>query len=178
MKLGQTEEARRPQTVFVRIGLLAVFALVVGIVALPMASQKQEGWWASICGALGLDGGKTTPAPAFDTPSRLGSLVSWNRETDVLLHHGDAARGQAIAEAHCTACHAADARAADPSIPYLDGFSRKTVYKELVDYRSGRRVAAVMNGVAKTLSDTQMSDLAAYFAHASRQAGLLCPTAA
>ena len=177
MKLGQKEEARRPQTVFVRVGLLATFALVVGIVALPMSSHNQAGWWSSICGALGLDGGRPTPAPAFDTPSRLGSLVSWTRETDVLLRQGDASRGQAIAGARCTACHAAEARAADPSIPYLDGFSRKAVYKELVDYRSGRREAAVMNGMAKTLSDTQMSDLAAYFAHAPRVAGLPRPTA-
>ena len=182
MKLGQETEARRPQTVFVRIGLLAAFALVVGIVLLPMASRYQTGqhqasWWSSICGALGLNGGTGAPPAAFTTTSRTGSLVSWDRDTDHLLRQGDASRGQALAEAHCTACHAADARAADASIPYLDGFSRKTVYKELVDYRSGRRTAAIMNNVAKTLSDAQMGDLAAYFAHAARQAGLPRPTA-
>ncbi len=177
MKLGQKEEARRPQTVFVRIGGLAAFALVVGIVLLPMASQHQTSWWSSICGALGLNGGKPTPPPAFTTPSQVGSLVAWTRETDGLLRHGNASRGQAFAEAHCTACHAAAARAADASIPYLDGFSRKTVYKELVDYRSGRRVAGIMNNVAKTLTDTQMGDVAAYFAQAPREAGLPRPTA-
>lgn len=182
MKLGENREARHPRTVFVRIGLLSVFALVVGIVLLPMASQQQTGqhqagWWFSICGALGLNGGNSIPAPAFTAPSLTGSLVSWNRQTDRLLLGGDPARGQAIATANCVACHAGATRAVDPSIPYLDGFSRKTVYKELVDYRSGRRSAAIMNNVASRLSDAQMSDLAAYFNQLPRQAGLPRPTA-
>ena len=172
MKLGQKNEARRPQTVFLRIGLLSVFALVVGIVLLPMASPHQTSWWASICGALGLYGENHPPPPVFTTASQSGSLVSWTRPVDRLLRDGDPARGQAFAKAHCTACHAAATRAIDPTIPYLDGFSRKTVYKELIDYRSGRRIAAIMNNVAKSLSDAQMSDLAAYFAGQSRQAGL------
>lgn len=177
MKLGENREARHPRTVFVRIGLLSVFALVVGIVLLPMSSQHQTSWWSSICGALGLDGGNPTPAPAFTTLSHTGSLVSWNRQTDSLLREGDRVRGQAIAGANCVACHAGATRAVDPSIPYLDGFSRRTVYKELADYRSGRRSAAIMNNVASRLSDIQMSDLAAYFDQLPRQAGLPRPTA-
>ena len=172
MKLGHDGEDRRPETVFLRIGLLSVFALVVGIVVLPMASQHQTSWWSSICGALGLGAGQATPPPPFTAPSQVGSLVSWTRETDALLRGGDASRGQAIAETTCTACHAAAARAVDASIPYLDGFSRKTIYKELVDYRSGRRAAPIMNGVAGTLSDDRMRDLAAYYARGEREAGL------
>jgi len=177
VKLGQDSEGKRPETVFLRIGLLSVFALVVGIVVLPMASQHQATWWSSICGALGLGSDNPTPPASSAVPSQVGSLVAWTRETDRLLHDGDPARGQAIAETGCTACHAASARAADASVPYLDGFSRKTIYKELVDYRSGRRIAPVMNGVAKTLSDDHMRDLAAYYARGRREAGLQRSTA-
>ena len=172
MKLGQKSEARRPETVFVRIGLLSVFALVVGIVMLPMTSQHQTTWWASICGALGLGTGTPVPAPPYATPSQLGSLVSWTRQTDALLAAGAPANGQGIVTARCAACHGADARAADPSIPYLDGFSSKTVYKELLDYRNGRRIAPIMNSMAATLSDTQIRDIAAYYGHTRREAGL------
>ena len=172
MKLGQEDEARRPRTVFLRIGLVSVFALVVGIVVLPMASQHQATWWSSICGALGLGVGHPTLPPPSAAPSQLGSLVSWDRQTDRLLRAGDASRGQAIAAASCTACHAAATRAVDGSIPYLDGFSRKTIYKELVDYRNGRRVAPIMNRVAGGLSDDGMRDVAAYYAGGRREAGL------
>ncbi len=177
MKLGQEGEAKRPETVFLRIGLVCVFALVTGVVVLPMASQHQATWWSSICGALGLGVGNPTPPPPFTAPSQLGSLVSWTRQTDGLLRGGDASRGQALAAATCTACHAAAARAVDASVPYLDGFSRRTIYKELVDYRSGRRVAPIMNNVARTLSDDRMRDLAAYYAHEQREAGLRHSTA-
>jgi cytochrome c553 len=177
MKLGQEKEARRPDTVFLRIVLLSVFALVVGIVLLPTASQHKQTLWSSICGALGIGGGNPTPAPPFGSPSRLGSLVSWDRPTDALIAGGAVARGRTIVDAQCAACHSAASRAADPTIPYLEGFSRKTIYKELVDYRSGRRVAAIMNGVAKGLSDDQMRDVAAYYAHGRRKAGLARPTA-
>lgn len=176
MKLGQESEGRRPETVFLRIGLVSVFALLVGIVVLPMASQHQATWWSSIYGALGLGVGNPTP-PVSAAPSQLGSLVSWNRETDGLLRGGDASRGQVLVEAQCAACHSAASRAVDASIPYIEGFSRKTIYKELVDYRSGRRIAPVMNGVARTLSDDQVRDVAAYYARGQREAGLPRPTA-
>ena len=177
MKLGQEQEARRPDTVFLRIALLSVFAFVVGIVLLPMASQHKQTLWSSICGALGIGGGNPTPAPPYGSLSQLGSLVSWDRATDALIAAGDVPRGQAIVEARCAACHSAASRAADATIPYLDGFSRKTLYKELVDYRSGRRTAAIMNGVAKGLSNDQMRDVAAYYAGGHRVAGLARPTA-
>nr|WP_321984567.1 c-type cytochrome [uncultured Lichenicoccus sp.] len=176
MKLGEDAEARRPDTVFLRIALLAVFAVVVGVVILPMASQPQGTLWSRICGALGLNTAPPPPAP-FSTVSQLGSLVTWTRATDSLLHAGDSGRGQALADATCAACHGAGGRAAMDNVPYLDGFSRRTIYKQLVDYRSGRRVAPVMNGVAQQLADGQIADVAAWYAQGQRQSGLAHATA-
>ena len=176
MKLGGDTEGRRPDTVFMRIVLLAVFAVIVGVVILPMSSQSQGSLWSRICGALGLGSPPPPPVP-FTTTSQLGSVVSWTRATDAMLDAGDANRGQVLAGASCAACHGATGRAAMDNVPYLDGFSRRTIYKQLVDYRTGRRMAPVMNGMAKHLTDTQAADLAAYYAHRPREAGLTRATA-
>ena len=176
MKLGGDAEARRPDTVFLRIALLAAFAVVVGVVILPMASQSQGSLWSRVCGALGL-GRTAAPAAPFSTVSRLGSAVSWSRATDTRVSGGDVGRGAAVASASCAACHGAAGRAAMDNVPYLDGFSRRTIYKQLVDYRSGRRVAPVMNGMAKRLKDGQIADVAAFYAHEQRQYGLPRETA-
>ncbi|WP_428376762.1 c-type cytochrome [Lichenicoccus sp.] len=177
MKLGQEGEARRPDTVFMRIALLAVFAVVVGVVILPMASQPQGSLWSRVCGALGLGHAASTPPAPFTTVSQLGSVVAWTRATDSLVRSGDGGRGQQLAAASCAACHGAAGRAAMDNVPYLDGFSRRTIYKQLVDYRSGRRVAPVMNGVAQRLTDAQIADIAAYYAREPRQAVLTRATA-
>jgi cytochrome c553 len=76
---------------------------------------------------------------------------------------GDPVKGQA-ASAVCAACHGTDGNSAVPVNPSLAGQHPEYVFKQLKNFKSGERKNAIMNGIAATLSEEQMHDLAAYFA--------------
>jgi cytochrome c553 len=79
---------------------------------------------------------------------------------------GDAGRGWARAQM-CAGCHGiADYRTAYPavySVPKLGGQEAAYIVKSLQDYKSGARKHPTMSGIAATLSDQDMADLAAYY---------------
>ena len=65
----------------------------------------------------------------------------------------------------CVACHGANgANPIQDSYPILAGQHADYLRHTLKSYRSGERENAVMNGLAKPLSDQDIADLAAYFA--------------
>lgn len=76
---------------------------------------------------------------------------------------GDAAAGEAKAAA-CGACHGADGNSMAPTFPRLAGQNARYVYKQLVDFKSGRRVNPMMQAQAAPLSEQDMADLAAFYA--------------
>lgn len=76
---------------------------------------------------------------------------------------GDATAGQTKAAA-CGACHGADGNSMAPTFPRLAGQGAKYIYKQLQDFKAGRRNDASMQGMALPLSDQDMADLAAYYA--------------
>jgi cytochrome c553 len=75
---------------------------------------------------------------------------------------GDAAAGQALS-AQCAACHGADGNSAAPTFPSLAGQNAKYIYKQLHDFKSGRRNNALMMPMVADKTDQQMADLAVYF---------------
>ena len=77
--------------------------------------------------------------------------------------HGDAAAGTAKAAA-CAACHGAKGIAAAPTFPNLAGQSETYLYVQLRAFKDGARVNAVMQPLAKALTDQDMRNLAAHFA--------------
>ena len=77
--------------------------------------------------------------------------------------HGDAAAGAAKATA-CTACHGAKGTAGAPTFPNLAGQSKTYLYAQLRAFKDGARVNAVMQPLAKALTDQDMRNLAAHFA--------------
>lgn len=79
------------------------------------------------------------------------------------LPKGDAAAGQ-TKSATCAACHGADGNSASPLWPRLAGQNVKYLYKQLQDFKAGRRQDASMQAMAMPLSDQDMADLAAYYA--------------
>jgi cytochrome c553 len=83
---------------------------------------------------------------------------------------GDAARGQATAGV-CAACHGADGNSPIPVNPSLAGQHPEYLYKQLLNYKSGERKNAIMNGIAATLSEEQMRDLSAHFASQKARQG-------
>jgi len=64
----------------------------------------------------------------------------------------------------CAACHGPDGNATIPGTPSLAGQPVFFTHWQLIKFRDGRRKDAQMSPVAKDLTDTDMADLAAYYA--------------
>jgi cytochrome c553 len=85
---------------------------------------------------------------------------------------GDVAAGKKKAAA-CAACHGPEGNGPDPNFPRLAGQHEDYLYKALRDYKSGERKNAIMNGMAAPLSNSDMLDLAAYFASQAKGLGVV-----
>jgi len=64
----------------------------------------------------------------------------------------------------CAACHGADGNAMIPGTPSLAGQPVYFTHWQLIKFRDGRRKDPQMSPFAKSLTDTDMADLAAYYA--------------
>jgi cytochrome c553 len=95
------------------------------------------------------------------------SLIAWTPETLRFVKNGNAEHGKALAGT-CAGCHN-DASAN----PHLDGQLPNYIYRQLQDYKNGSRKDAttVMNGLASTLSEQDMADLAAFYGQQKPFAG-------
>ena len=142
---------------------LFVLALAVGFVWLPSAQRGADGLglWDAICRAVGLPNGNARiSAPVTGQPA---SQVAWTTETRRRLEQGNASAGAAIAGA-CNNCHGSAGISADAIIPNLAGQSAASIYKQLEDFRSGRRNAQVMGVFVSPLSEQNLFDLSAHYA--------------
>jgi cytochrome c553 len=85
---------------------------------------------------------------------------------------GDPSRGRARAQM-CEGCHGiADYRTAYPEVypvPKIGGQQAPYIVKTLGDYKKGARKHPTMRGIAATLSDQDVADLASYYAGAVRK---------
>jgi cytochrome c553 len=75
----------------------------------------------------------------------------------------DPQAGRAKAAA-CAICHGQAGVSTQPNAPHLAGQPAIYLEEQLKSYRSGQRRHEQMNVVAKPLSDTDIADLAAWFA--------------
>lgn len=64
----------------------------------------------------------------------------------------------------CMACHGPAGNSANPEWPKLAGQGSRYTYEQLKAFKSGTRQNPLMSGQAAALSDTDMRDLAAYYA--------------
>lgn len=144
--------------------VLFIAAAAVGFVWLPAAQPGAgvAGLWATICRAVGL----SVRAPADTVISGAGpaSNLAWTAATRERLKRGDAARGATLAAATCDNCHGANGVSADAAFPNLAGQDIGALYKQLDDFRSRKRGAAVMGVYANALSPQDMLDIASHFA--------------
>lgn len=77
----------------------------------------------------------------------------------------DIKAGQAKADQVCSACHGKDGNTPiDPTYPRLAGQHADFLYFVLMDYKADRRKNAIMSAQAKQLSQTDMKNLAAFYA--------------
>jgi cytochrome c553 len=74
----------------------------------------------------------------------------------------DIAKGQQLAAA-CGACHVQDGSRGLPVNPILQGQLPEYIYKQLTEFKAGKRQNAIMNGMAATLSDEDMKHVAAFY---------------
>ena len=76
---------------------------------------------------------------------------------------GDSAAGKGKTRA-CVTCHGVDGMSRVPDAPNLTGQIEMYLARQLRDYRAGKRTHQVMSIIAKNLSDTDIDDLAAWYA--------------
>lgn len=79
----------------------------------------------------------------------------------------DLVKGAATA-AVCSACHSIDGSRGSPAQPILQGQHPEYLVKQLTEFKAGVRANAVMSGMAATLSESDMKNVAAFYA--SKQA--------
>jgi cbb3-type cytochrome c oxidase subunit III len=82
----------------------------------------------------------------------------------------DMARAQTLT-APCVACHTADGSRGAPANPILQGQHADYIFKQLTEFKSGKRKNAIMQGMAATLSEEDMKHVAAFYASKSAKPG-------
>lgn len=83
---------------------------------------------------------------------------------------GDRAAGMTGSQL-CQGCHGAFGLSVEDLIPNLAGQYADYIAKQLHDFQSGARTHQIMNAMAKTISDTELIDIAAYYASQNKMSG-------
>lgn len=76
----------------------------------------------------------------------------------------DLAKGQTISTNVCGACHTADGSRGSPANPILQGQHPEYLAKQLAEFKAGKRVNAIMQGMSATLSDADIKNVSAFYA--------------
>lgn len=76
---------------------------------------------------------------------------------------GDAAKGKTRAAA-CGSCHGANGVSKSPAFPNLKGQKEMYLVSQMKAFKTGARKNGIMNGQAKGLSDTDIANIAAFYA--------------
>ena len=93
------------------------------------------------------------------------SNVAWTVETLRMLEEADPAAGKAVAEREsCGDCHGMNGVADKITQPSIAGMSVAYLYKQLRDYKDGKRQHRRMNRYVRELSEQELVDLAAWYA--------------
>jgi cytochrome c553 len=145
-------------------GLVGV-SFVLGFIVLGRYQQNGPtlDTWNAICRAIGITadtGPASEPQPAPRTPTE----IAWTNATLTRVASGSEQHGAFIA-LNCSACHGEQGLSPTSLIPSLAGMDAAVIYKQLSDYRSGKRLWGVMSAIAGALSDQDSADVAAWFAH-------------
>jgi len=74
------------------------------------------------------------------------------------------AKGAAISTAVCAACHSNDGSRGIAANPIIQGQHPDYLVKQLVEFKTGKRENAIMRAMAAPLSDSDMKNVAAFYA--------------
>jgi cytochrome c553 len=97
------------------------------------------------------------------TADRVPSFVEWTPETTAAASSGDAFRGSLLAK-RCEHCHGDEGFSQVASTPNLAEMDKLSVWKQLQDFRSGKRPSRAMNPIAQSLAGEDVADLVAFYA--------------
>ena len=111
----------------------------------------------------GRDSSAQKEAENSEPSVRIPSNVAWTGETFAIISRGDAFRGLLLAR-RCNHCHGEEGFSSVPAIPNLAGEDRLSFWKQMQDFRSGKRASPVMQGIAEGFPARASADLAAYYA--------------
>jgi cytochrome c553 len=147
-----------------------VTSFLIGFFVLGRFQQNGPtlGGWAAFCRAIGLSA-DSAPASESQPPRRTPTRIAWTHDTLARIESGNPQHGAFVA-LNCGACHGQGGVSPSTLIPTLAGMNPAVIYKQLDDYRSGKRPWGAMSAIATALSDQDSADVAAYFAH--RRGGL------
>ena len=109
-----------------------------------------------------------------------GASTTSSEEADASTHEsvinqkpfGDAQAGKNKAAA-CGACHGRDGNSGVANYPKLAGQSPEYLYKQMMDFKSGARLDAVMPAQVSGRSEQDLKDIAAYYAAQEPTSGLV-----
>ena len=149
-----------------------VFSVGFGLVVMPILQAPGAGIdpWTAICRAMGIKPGTPgAPQPPVSALAQPVSQVRWTSKTLTVLAAADPRPGAALAQSLCSACHGDAGRSPSPLYPHLSGQSAEAIFKQLSDFRSGARVNPMMTPVAKGMTEDQLVQVAAYYAHYTRE---------
>jgi cytochrome c553 len=143
---------------------LVILGALLSFLWIPYAQRDPaESLFAAWCSAWGVPKAWLSSAPVPPGPA-----------SEVVLTHGllrspqasDIGHGATLA-LRCTMCHGPTGISYADS-PNLAGQYAVVIYKQLRDYQSGIRSNAIMTVMARNLTDTEIRQLAAYYASLPR----------
>lgn len=151
------------------LGALAVMlalSIAVGFLWLPLVKPDfaQGGLWEAICRAAGVPATWYQPLAKEDPGASRFPIVP----VPATFAGGDIGRGGTLA-LNCTMCHGARG-VSSSDVPNLAGQYGEVTFKQLLDYKNGQRAHALMQGLARGLSEQDIRDLAAFYAQLPRPA--------
>ena len=159
----------QPWRIWASVAVLAIVlsGVVLGVLIIPVVQGRSEGIdaFTAICRALGiLPGSPARPQVPDRTPPTPVSQVVWTPAVLQILADAKPERGLAKAQEVCVACHGEQGVSSAPEYPNLAGQSGAAIYKQLNDYRTGSRTNQLMTGIAQSLDEATLADIAAYYA--------------
>lgn len=77
---------------------------------------------------------------------------------------GDPAKAKVLATTNCVACHGPDGNSTEPRYPKLAAVQPEYLYKQLNDFKAGKRKSEIMAPIVAVLNSDDFANLAAYYA--------------
>jgi cytochrome c553 len=159
----------QPWRIWATISVLGIVmgAVLLGILIIPIVQGMSAGVdsYTAICRALGiLPGSPARQQFVNQNPPSPVSQVVWTPSLLQILADAKPNRGRAKVTEVCVSCHGEQGVSVSSDYPNLAGQSGAAIYKQLNDYRTGSRTNQFMTDIAKSLEESTIADVAAYYA--------------